>query len=363
MAGRGDQSPVFIIAEAGVNHNGDCDLAIELIDQAVEAGADAVKFQTFNAHGLVSVQAPKAAYQMVDGGPEESQVEMLKKLALSPEDHLRLTAHCRQRQIRFLSTPFDLNSLDFLVQQLGLGLIKLSSGALTHGPLLLATARSGARIILSTGLSALAEVEQALMILAHGLIRSQTDPGLEHFEAAYNSLEGQQALREKVTLLHCTTQYPAPLIDVNLRAMDTLSAAFGLTVGFSDHTAGISVPLAAVARGARVIEKHFTLDQSLPGPDHKASLEPDLLSAMIWGIREVEQSLGDGIKRLTPSELENRSVVRTSLTALSDISAGECFTEENLGVKRPGFGLSPIHYWSWLGRLARRNFAKDEAID
>ncbi|MBF0454295.1 MAG: N-acetylneuraminate synthase [Magnetococcales bacterium] len=356
-------SAVFILAEAGVNHNGDLDLARRLIDKAVEAGVDAVKFQSFNPQQLVAHHAPKANYQKGSGGAGESQRRMLEKLALSEADHHHLLDHCRQQGITFLSTPFDEISLNFLVKQLGLTTLKLSSGAVTHGPLLLAAAQSGAKIILSTGLCNLGEVEQALMVLAYGLTPPNNPPGTAAFEQAYCRPDGREALLEKVTLLHCTTQYPTPVEAVNLRAMDTLHNAFGLPVGYSDHTAGISIPLAAVARGASVIEKHFTLDTTLPGPDHKASLEPEQLKAMVGGIREVEAALGDGFKRLMASERENRSVVRTSLTALQDIAQGELFTSDNLGVKRPGTGIAPRHYWSWLGRRSSRAFVQDEAIE
>jgi N-acetylneuraminate synthase len=355
--------PVTIIAEAGVNHNGDLDRGLRLIDCAKEAGADAVKFQTFRPERLVAAHAPKARYQQTLGSPPESQSQMLEKLALSESDHHRLLRHCQEQGIRFLSTPFDCLSLHFLVHELGLDLIKLSSGAVTHGPLLLAAAQSGVDIILSTGLSDLGEVEQALGVLAYGLTQSSQPKEGSECGAAFGSVAGQDALIQWVTLLHCTSQYPAPFEDVNLRGMDTLKRAFGLGVGYSDHTLGISVSLAAVARGARIIEKHFTLDRTLPGPDHKASLEPGELVSMVRGIREVEAALGEDKKEIAPSELENRSVVRSSLTALAPIPEGGFFTQQNVGVKRPGTGISPIYYWSWLGKRASRDFAKDEMIE
>jgi N-acetylneuraminate synthase len=354
---------VYIIAEAGVNHNGSMDLAFKMIDAAVEAGVDGVKFQTFNVEQLVAATAQKASYQKMAGQADETQGEMLEKLVISESDHLALKAHCQEQNIDFLSTPFDCGSLDFLINQLGLKNIKLSSGAITHGPLLLAAGQSGANIVLSTGLSNLGEVEQALMILAYGLLNRSLPPSLKGFSQAYATKEGQQLLQDKVTLLHCTTQYPAPVEDINLRAMDVLRKAFGLNVGFSDHSLGISAPLAAVARGARVIEKHFTLDKTMPGPDHKASLGVEELQDMVRGIREVELALGVSKKFSTNSENENRSVVRSSLTALTDIAKGTVFTEENLGVKRPGSGISPVNYWSWLGQRARRDFKKDAAIE
>jgi N-acetylneuraminate synthase len=358
-----DTSAVFIIAEAGVNHNGDLDTALRLIDAAVDAGADAVKFQTFIPEQLVAVTAPKANYQKKGGQPDETQAQMLARLALSESDHQRLLAHCQERGVGFLSTPFDRDSINFLVDGLGLDLLKISSGAVTHAPLLLAAGQSGAKIILSTGLSSLGEVEQALMVLAFALINRSDSPSLSRFEAAFRSREGREALRKNVTLMHCTSQYPTPLVDINLRAMDTMREAFGLEVGFSDHSLGISAALAAVARGARVVEKHFTLDSSFDGPDHKASLEVDELAAMVRGIREVEAALGSGQKGVTVSEQENRNVVRSSLTALVDIPVGTLFTLDNLGVKRPGTGISPIYYWSWLGRRASRDFIKDETVE
>ncbi|MBF0194275.1 MAG: N-acetylneuraminate synthase [Magnetococcales bacterium] len=356
-------SQVYILAEAGVNHNGNIDTALKLIDAAVAAGVDGVKFQTFNVAQLVAATAKKASYQKDAGKAGETQGEMLEKLVLSQSDHHRLKDHCKEQNIDFLSTPFDCDSLNFLTNNLGLTNIKLSSGAITHGPLLLAAGQSGANIILSTGLSNLGEVEQALMVLAYGLINRIEPPSQNGFSQAYATDEGQKALQDKVTLLHCTTQYPAPMRDINLLAMDILHKAFALNVGFSDHSLGISAPLAAVARGAKVIEKHFTLDKTMAGPDHKASLSVDELQNMVRGIREVELALGVAKKFSTNSENENRNVVRSSLTALKDIAKGTVFSEENLGVKRPGNGISPIYYWSWLGQRASRDFAKDEAIE
>ncbi|MBF0381950.1 MAG: N-acetylneuraminate synthase [Magnetococcales bacterium] len=354
---------VYIIAEAGVNHNGDITTALKMIDAAVAAGVDGVKFQTFRVEHLVSATAAKASYQKEATDSQETQREMLEKLTLSDSDHHRLQAHCQEHNVDFLSTPFDCISLDFLINQLGLRKLKLSSGAINHGPLLLAAGQSGADIILSSGLSNIGEVEQALMVLSYGLLNCSEPPSLSGFYEAFASIEGKVALQNSVTLLHCTTQYPAPMKDINLRAMDILRLAFGLDVGFSDHSLGISAPLAGVARGAKVIEKHFTLDRTMAGPDHKASLSLDELQQMVRGIREVELALGEARKVITNSEIENRSVVRSSLTALCDIAQGTVFTEENLGVKRPGNGISPINYWDFLGQIAKRDFAKDEAIE
>ena len=354
---------VLVIAEAGVNHNGDPSLALRLVEAAAEAGADMVKFQTFRADALATAEAPKAVYQERSGQPGETQLAMLRRLELDLETHRRLMERSRECGIGFLSTPFDQGSLDLLAGDLGLKVLKLPSGELTNAPLLLASARTGADIILSTGMSDLGEVEAALGVLAFGYAApSEAAPGTVAFERAYASVEGRAALAGKITLLHCTTEYPCPLDEANLRAMDTLADAFGLPVGFSDHTDGVVAALAAAARGAVVVEKHFTLDRDLPGPDHRASVEPETLAAMVQGIRQVEAALGDGDKRPTPSELPNRRVARKSLVALKAIAAGEPFTLHNLGVKRPGDGLSPMAYWDWIGRPAPRAFVENEAI-
>ena len=356
--------PVFIIAEAGVNHNGDLNLAKQLVDVAAEAGASAVKFQTFRAEQVVSRHAPKAEYQTRTTDQTESQFEMIRKLELIETDHEVLIAHAQACGIKFLSTPFDVPSLHLLTKRFGLQTIKIPSGEITNAPFLLAIARAAQQVILSTGMSTLAEVEAALGVLAFGFVApAAAIPQRGDFERAFSSEAGQQALHDRVTLLHCTTEYPAPVDEVNLLAMDTLAAAFGLPVGYSDHTPGIHVSLAAVARGARVIEKHFTLDRSLPGPDHKASLEPDELRQLVRQIREIEQALGDGIKHPTASEWKNRDAARRSLVAAKKIKAGEVFTEENLACKRPGTGTNPSAYWLTLGQTATRNYAADEALD
>ncbi len=354
----------LIIAEAGVNHNGDMALAKQLIDVAAEAGAGAVKFQTFRAEQVVSRHAPKAEYQAHTTDQAESQFEMIRKLELTETDHEVLIAHAQACGIEFLSTPFDLSSLELLTKGFGLQTIKIPSGEITNAPFLLAIARTSQRVILSTGMSTLAEVEAALGILAFGFtVRTSVTPRLEGFEQAFASEAGQQALRDHVTVLHCTTEYPAPYDEVNLRAMDTLAAAFGLPVGYSDHTPETHVSLAAVARGAQVIEKHFTTSRNLPGPDHNASLEPHELRKLVRQIREVEQSMGDGIKRPTASEWKNRDIVRKSLVAARAIRSGEIFTEENLTCKRPGTGVSPFAYWQTLGQRAIRNYNEDEMLD
>ncbi|UPU36763.1 N-acetylneuraminate synthase [Geomonas paludis] len=354
---------VYVIAEAGVNHNGSLDMAKELVEVAAKAGADAVKFQTFRADRLVSGTAPKAEYQKISSGADESQYAMLKRLELGEEAHAELIRHCQVHGIQFLSTPFDAESVELLGTTLDLPTIKIPSGEITNAPLLLKIARLGKPVIMSTGMCTLADVEAALGVLAFGFTCPQADPGVTRFQEAYASAEGQQALREKVTLLHCTTEYPAPFAEVNLRAMDTLASAFGLAVGFSDHTEGIAIPVAAVARGAVIIEKHFTLDRALPGPDHKASLEPGDLCQMVQAIRQVEVALGSGRKVPAPSEVKNAAVARKSIVAASDIRAGEIFSSDNLCIKRPGGGVSPLRYWEVVGRPADRNYAKDEVVD
>jgi N-acetylneuraminate synthase len=353
---------VYIIAEAGVNHNGDVDLALELVEAAKEAGADAIKFQTFKAEQLVSRYAPKAPYQIKQTGRKESQFEMLRNLELGDTSHKKLLTHCKAREIDFLSSPFDLESLDFLLQELKLPRIKLPSGEITNAPLLLRAAWKRKPIILSTGMSTLEEVESALAVLAFGYLRMEQIPSHSHFQNAYSSENGQSFLRESVTLLHCTTEYPAPLDSVNLRAMRTLLSVFGLQVGYSDHTIGIAVPMAAVANGAKIIEKHFTLDRNFDGPDHQSSMEPLEFKYMVDSIRNVEQAMGGAKKIPAPVEIENRKNVRKSLVAACDILKGEVFSEKNITLKRPGEGLSPMSYWDVLGKKASRSFSADEQI-
>lgn len=353
----------FIIAEAGVNHNGSLDMAMQLIDVAADAGVDAVKFQTFKADKMVSRFASKAEYQSRNTGNGNSQLDMLKKLELNEGQHMVLVEYCRKRNIEFMSTPFDLDSVDFLVNVVDVARLKIPSGEITNAPLLLKVAKTDIPLILSTGMSTLNEVETALGILAFGFIDYTERPSIKVFKEAYMSKEGQAFLREKVSLLHCTTEYPAPFDEVNLRAMDTLKDNFPLPVGYSDHTIGIAVPVAAVARGAAIIEKHFTIGRNLPGPDHKASLEPGELGQMVASIRQVELSLGTGIKSPTASEIKNMVIARKSLVALQEIKCGDIFTKNNLGVKRPGNGVSPMAYWDYLGKKACKNYQPDEVIE
>lgn len=357
------QRPVYIIAEAGVNHNGSVETAKKLVEVAAAAGANAVKFQTFVAERLVTVDAPKAEYQQRTTEAAETQYAMLKKLELSAEAHVQLIDYCRQQGIEFLSTPFDSLSAGYLAKELHLSKLKISSGDLTNAPFLLQCARLGTDIILSTGMATLPEVEAALGVLAFGFMRKKNmEPSMEAFQAAYHSQAGQKKLKEKVCLLHCTTEYPAPFSEVNLKALDTMRNAFGLPVGLSDHTPGIAIALAAVARGAEIIEKHFTRDRNMSGPDHRASLEPCELKDLVQGIRQVELALGDGNKVPTPSEIKNRDIARKSLVASRPVSKGTLFTVDNVACKRPGNGVEPIRYWEVLNTKATHDYQKDEQI-
>lgn len=331
---------VLIIAEAGVNHNGSLELAKRLIDVAAEAGVDYVKFQTFKSENLVTRRACQAGYQQRNLGNEfQTQLQMLKQLELSREDHLELLAYCKEKTISFLSTAFDFDSIDFLAG-LHLGIWKIPSGEITNYPYLKKIASFHEPVILSTGMSDLEEVDEAVKVLSRF--------GLP---------------KEQITVLHCNTEYPTPFQDVNLNAMNMIARQLGVKVGYSDHTIGLEIPVAAVALGARVIEKHFTLDRGMKGPDHKASLEPDELKTMVTEIRNVELALGDGIKRMTSSERSNRLVARKSIVAAGPIKSGEIFTERNITVKRPGGGLSPMAWERVLGQTARRDFQTDDLIE
>lgn len=332
-------SRTLIIAEAGVNHNGDLGLAKQLIDVAADAGADLVKFQTFNANRLVTRTAKKAEYQTQTTDDNESQLKMLYRLELTEAIHHELISHCDRRNIGFFSTGFDIESVDLLVG-LGQDQFKIPSGEITNLPYLRHIGQLQKTVILSTGMATLGDIE-----------------------AAVDALEHAGTPRVNMTVLHCTTDYPTPMNEVNLRAMKSLHEAFGVAVGYSDHTLGIEVAIAAVAMGAMVIEKHFTLDRNLPGPDHKASLEPEELRAMVAAIRNIEIALGDGIKRLTPSEFRNKQIIRKSLVANKLIKAGEFFSPENITAKRPGTGISPMRWDEIMGRPATRDFAIDELIE
>lgn len=353
---------VFIIAEAGVNHNGSLDMARLLIDVAASAGADAVKFQTFRADRMISKCAPLAEYQKKTIGEAKSQLDMVRELELDVTAHHTLMAHCRLRDVEFLSAPFDLESIDFLARDMNLPRLKIPSGEITNGPYLLHLARTGKPVILSTGMSTLSEVETALGVLAFGYLRKSKMPSLEMFRDAYCSEEGRRVIAKRVILLHCTTEYPAPFPEVNLRAMETMRQAFLLPVGLSDHTPGIAVPIAAVALGATVIEKHFTLDKSLSGPDHQASLDPEELKAMVAAIRQIEMALGDGLKIPSSSEMRNRTIARKSLAAGRPLAQDETLSPADLEVKRPGKGISPMNYWDLLGTKTQKAYKQDELI-
>lgn len=330
---------VIIIAEAGVNHNGSLELAKQLVLKAKESGADYVKFQTAKAEKVISLFASQADYQKKNTGTEESQLDMAKKITLALDDFKPLKAYCDEVGIKFMSTPFDYDSLDLLVE-IGMDYMKIPSGEVTNLPFLRKIAKCGMPIIMSTGMCRIGEVEDALNILI---------------------TEGVK--REYIILLHCNTEYPTPFEDVNLKAMLTLRDTFGVRVGYSDHTKGIEVPIAAVAMGAEVIEKHFTIDHNLPGPDHVASLEPQELKAMVDSIRNIEQAIGNGLKLVSKSEEKNIKIARKSIIAARDIKAGEIYTEENLTVKRPGDGVSPMLWDSIIGTTAKRDFVYDEPIE
>lgn len=355
-------SRTYIIAEAGVNHDGQRDTAFELIDAAVEAGADAVKFQTFDAKRLASRTAPKAAYQKARTDATESQLAMLTKLELPLDWHAPLQAHARSSGVEFLSTAFDSVSLGFL-DSLGMPMFKVPSGELTNGPLLWRFARTRKPLIVSTGMATLSEVEQGLAVIAHALLEPHEPRDMGEVWRTWSRPAARKELDDHVTLLHCTSQYPTPWSDVNLRAMDTLSSAFGLKVGYSDHTEGVLIPIAAVARGARIIEKHFTLDRTRPGPDHAASLEPHELKAMVASIRNLETAMGDGRKAPQPSEWDSRVAGRQQVTAVEDITEGSMIRREQLSTARCGSGLAPTELWGLVGRVAPRSVRSGEPVD
>lgn len=346
---------VFVIAEAGVNHDGSLERALELVTAASTTGADAVKFQSFRSEDVVRRGAAKARYQALATGTDESQLEMLQRLELSVPEQVEIRDRCRALGIEFLSTPFDPESLARLVE-MNVPRLKLSSGDLTNELLLRSAAATDVPLIISTGMATLDEVEWALGVVASVWLGIQ-DP----VEALANEMAPQR-LAERVTLLHCTSEYPTQPNDVNLRAMGTLRQAFGVRVGYSDHTVGLAVPLAAVALGATVLEKHFTLDRELVGPDHAASTEPDEFRRLVEGIRTIELSLGSGRKVPTDAELLNRQTVRRSLVALCAIAVGECFTEANLGAKRPADSVPASRYSEFLGRAAQQDYEPDEPI-
>jgi len=328
---------VLIIAEAGVNHNGSIDIAKKMIDAASEAGADIIKFQTFKSESLVTKNATKASYQEKNTGDNSSQLNMLSKLELSEADHICLKSYCATKNIEFLSTPFDEQSIDFL-NELGISFWKIPSGEITNYPYLVKIAKTGKSVIMSTGMSTITEIQEAIEVL-------------------YNN--GTKDVR----LLHCNSQYPTPFEDVNLQVIKTLKEKFNVDVGYSDHTLGIEVPIAAVAMGATIIEKHFTLDRKMEGPDHKASLEPFELKHMVASIRNIEKAIGSSEKKPTASEIDNKSVARKSIVAKCQIKAGDVFSEKNITTKRPGTGISPMKWNEIIGTVSTKNYLEDELIN
>lgn len=332
---------VIIIAEAGVNHNGSTENAFRLVDAAAEAGADYIKFQTFKAEKAVSISAKKANYQIQNSqNSGESQLQMLKKLELTQEQHEQIIDYCKKRNIKFFSTAFDLDSLEYLAS-IGLDIVKIPSGEITNLPYLRKAASLFSKVILSTGMATIAEIKDAMEVFTHSGIN-----------------------KENITILHCNTEYPTPMKDVNLKAMLHIQEVLGTKVGYSDHTLGIEVPIAAVALGAGVIEKHFTLDKTMEGPDHKASLDPKELKAMVEAIRNIEKALsGSGYKEVSLSESKNREIARKSIVAKTNIKKGEAFSEQNLTVKRPGNGVNPMLWDNVLGKKAKRDFKEDELIE
>ncbi|WP_448563712.1 N-acetylneuraminate synthase [Thalassotalea ganghwensis] len=359
---------VVIIAEAGVNHNGDEALALKLVDEAKLAGADIVKFQTFKADSLVNKTAEQAQYQQQNTDSQQTQYQLLKQLELPFESHARIKQYCDDNHIEYLSTAFDLPSLDFLVHTLALKRLKIPSGELTNLPFILAHALTGCDLIVSTGMATIAEVQLALSTIAYGylarlgIVELSCHPEQQDLINAFQHTSAKSILKGKVTLLHCTTEYPAPFDEVNLNVLHTFREQFDIPVGYSDHTQGIVIPIAAVAQHAVMIEKHFTLSRQMHGPDHQASIEPDELKAMIDNIRIVETAMGSGVKEPSPSELKNRAVARKSLVAKCAIEKGEQFSEDNLTIMRPGSGLGPEQYWQVLGKTAKRSFAEGDLI-
>ncbi len=331
---------VMIIAEAGVNHNGSMENAFRLIDAAAEAGVDYIKFQTFKADKLVSGSAKKADYQIHNTkNSTETQLQMLKKLELSLEQHEQLIAYCKKKNVQFFSTAFDLDSLEYL-HTIGLEIVKIPSGEITNLPYLRKAATLFRKVIISTGMATIAEIKDAVEVF--------TNAGIN---------------KDNITILHCNTEYPTPMEDVNLMAMLHIQKVFGTKVGYSDHTLGIEVPIAAVSLGATIIEKHFTLDKNMEGPDHKASLEPAELMAMVSAIRNIEKALsGSGVKEVSPSEQKNIAIARKSIVAIKNIHKGEIFSDENIGVKRPGTGISPMKWDEVIGKMSQRDFEEDELI-
>lgn len=353
----------YIIAEAGVNHNGSIDLALKLVEEAAHAGADAVKFQTFITNKNISPKAEKADYQKKTTNENETQYEMVRKLELTFEEFKLLQRHCEKNNITFLSTGFDLESLDFLINELNIPYIKIPSGDITNAPLILKAAQSGKEILLSTGMCNIEDIHNALAIIYFGMVSPKEVPqNFDHIKRIYKN-GNKSILKDRVTILQCTTEYPTPPKDINLKTLVTFKEEFGTSVGFSDHSEGTLACSLAVALGASIIEKHFTLDKEMEGPDHRASLEPSEFNKMVEEIRFTEKSLGSREKKVSDSEKKNIMIARKSLVAEKEIAKSEAFTAENLSVKRPGNGLSPIYYWDCMNHLASKNYFNNEQIE
>jgi len=356
-------SNCYIIAEAGVNHNGSFDMAIKLVELAASTGADAVKFQTFNPEALATTNAPKADYQREAVPEDNSMLTMLQKLQLNEEEYYRLQERCKSLGIAFLSTPFDLESMRFLVDKMGLKKIKIGSGDVTYAPLLLETAKRGCSVILSTGMSTLGEIEAALAVLSYGYLNTKFPTSYEEIMQHFYAKRPWALLREKVVLLHCVSNYPAAFEEANLSVLATLRQAFGLKVGYSDHTLGIEAPIAAVALGAEVIEKHITLDNTLPGPDHKASLEGNAFKQMVDAIRHIEKAIGESYKAPAPSEIQMAKIARRAIVANKKIAKNHLLSLGDLAYKRPGVGLSPMLCWDLVGTKAVLDYEADQCIE
>ena len=353
---------LFVIAEAGVNHNGSLSAALDMVDVAAASGADAVKFQTFKAKAMITENAPKAEYQVASTGSEQSQRDMIESLELSADAHLAIAQHCATRGIAFLSTPFDVESLHLLSRSIGMTTLKIPSGEATNLPFILDVGREAKDVILSTGMCSLREIEIALKTLAFAFDRSQADlPAAQQLMSPLDDRD-RSLLLGRVTILQCTTEYPAPITEANLRAMATIRDAFGLAVGYSDHTLGATSSIAAVALGATMIEKHFTLDNTQVGPDHRASLEPEELKAFVAALRDAERALGSASKSPTPSETKNIPIARKSIVAARAIAKGEVFSADNLTFKRPGTGRPPIDFFDLVGKPSPRDIAEDEQL-
>ena len=356
---------VYVIAEAGVNHNGDLQQAFKLIDVAVKASADAIKFQSFKANNVASFAAQKADYQKKTTSKFQSHLEMLKNLELNEDDFFKINDYCKNKNIDLIVSAFDHDSLQFITDKLGVSILKIPSGEITNGPFLLTHSLKGLDIILSTGMSTLNEIKLALSILAFGFVNSNNNkikPSLKNFKKAYNSFLGKKLLKEKVTILHCTSEYPAPIVDINLNAMINIRDSYNLSVGYSDHSEGYLVSIVAASMGAKIIEKHFTSDKNMKGPDHKASLNPKELKTMIEMIRKIEIIKGSSNKELYKSEQKNVSIVRKSLVAKNKIRSGEIFSSNNITFKRPFNGKSPMEYWQMIGTRAEKDYEEDEPI-